>query len=39
MKGIFQDTTSILGSSGGYRERRSHNRMVDSHRAFKHIAL
>ena len=31
MKGICQDTTSILGSSAGYPEKRSHNRMIDSH--------
>jgi len=31
MKGIFQDTTPILGSSVGYREKRSYNRMIESH--------
>ena len=30
MEGICQDTTPILGSSSGYREKRSHNRMIDS---------
>jgi len=39
MKSTCQDTTPILGSSAGYREKRSHNRMIDSHQALKHIAL
>jgi len=39
MNGICQDTTPFLGSSTGYREKRSHNRMIDSHWAIKHIAL
>jgi len=39
MKGICQDTIPILGSSTGYREKRAHNRMIDSHWALKHIAL
>jgi len=39
MKGICQDTIPILGSSAGYLEKRSHNRMIDSHSALKHIAL
>jgi len=30
MKGIFQDTTPILGSFPGYLEKQSHNRMIDS---------
>jgi len=39
MKGICQDTTPILSSYAGYREKRSHNRMIDSHWALKHIDL
>jgi len=39
MKGICHDVTPILGSSASYREKRSHNRMIGSHRARKHIAL
>jgi len=39
MKEICYDITPILGSSGGYREKRSHNRMIGSHKAWKHIAL
>ena len=31
MKGICQDTTSILGNFVDYRKKRSHNRMVDLH--------
>jgi len=31
MKGICYDITPILGSSAGYREKRSHNRMIDAH--------
>ena len=30
MKGICQDTTPVVGSSAGYREKQSHNRMIDS---------
>jgi len=37
MKGISLDTTPILGSSAGYREKRSHNRMTDSHWVLKHV--
>jgi len=33
MKEICYDITPILGSSGGYREKRSHNRMIGSHKA------
>jgi len=31
MKDICYDITPILGSSAGYREKRSHNRMIGSH--------
>jgi len=37
MKGICYDITPILSSSAGYRENRSHNRMIDSHSTLKHI--
>jgi len=30
MKGIRCDITPVLGSSADYREKRSHNRMIDS---------
>jgi len=33
MKGICYDIIPILGSSTGYREKRSHNRMICSHLA------
>ena len=33
MKGIFQDTTPILGTFAGYLEKQSHNRMIYSHGA------
>jgi len=33
MNGICYDITSILGSSAGYREKQSHNRLICSHRA------
>jgi len=36
---ICYDITPIIGSSAGYREKRSHNLMIDSHWAWKHIAL
>jgi len=39
MKGICQHTTPIVGSFADYRKKRSHNRMIDSHWAVKHIAL
>jgi len=39
MKGICRDTTSISGSSAGYREKRSHNRMIVSHWVLKHFSL
>jgi len=39
MKGICQDTTPIVGSCAGYREKGSHNRMIDSHWALKYIGL
>ena len=39
MKGICHDTAPILGSSAGYREKRFHDRMIDSPWALKHIAL
>ena len=39
MEGICQDITPILDGSAGYREKRFHNRMIDSHWALKHIAL
>jgi len=39
MKGICYDTTPILGSFADYRKKRSYNRMIDLHWAFKHIAL
>jgi len=39
MKGIFYDITPTFGSSAGYREKRSHNRTICSHWAWKHIAL
>jgi len=39
MTGICQDATPILGSFAGYREKQSHNRMIDPHWASKHIAL
>jgi len=39
MKGICQDTTPILGSFVDYRKKRSYNRVMDLHRALKHIAL
>jgi len=29
--------TPILGSSAGYREKLSHNRLMDSHWNWKHI--
>jgi len=38
MKGLCCDVTPILGSSAGYREKRS-NCLIDSHWASKHIAL
>ena len=31
MKGIYYDITPTLGSSAGYREKRSHNRMIYWH--------
>jgi len=31
MKGICYNITPNLGSSAGYREKRSHNFMIDSH--------
>jgi len=31
MKGYCYDITPIFGSSSYYREKRSHNRMIDSH--------
>jgi len=37
-KGICQDTTPISGSFA-IVIKRSHNRMIDSHWALKHIAL
>jgi len=39
MKDICQDTTPILGSSAGCREKRSRNRMIGSQWALKHIGL
>ena len=39
MKGIYQDTNPILGSFVVYRERQSHDRMIDSHWALNDIAL
>ena len=39
MKGICQDTTPILGSFVYYCKKRSYNRMIALHWAFKHIAL
>jgi len=39
MKGIYQDTTPILGSFADYRKKQSYNRMIDLHWALKHIAL
>jgi len=39
LKVICQDNTPILGGSTGYRAKRSHYRMIDSHWALKHIAL
>ena len=39
MKVICQDTTPILGSFVDYRKKRSYNRVMDLHRALKHIAL
>jgi len=39
MKDICNDITPILGSSAGYSEKRSRNRMIGSHWAWKHIAL
>jgi len=35
MKSICYDITPILGSSVGYGEKQSHNRMIDSHWAQK----
>jgi len=29
MESIFYDITPILGSSAGYREKRTHNRIID----------
>jgi len=31
MKDIWYDVTPIFSSSAGYREKRSHNRMIGSH--------
>ena len=39
MKRICQDTTPILGSFVDYCKKRSYNRIIDLHRALKHIAL
>ena len=39
MKSICQDTAPILDSFAGHRNKRSHNRMIDSHWALKHVAL
>jgi len=39
MKGICQDTTPILSRFADHRDKRSYNRMIDLHRALKHIAL
>jgi len=39
MKGICCEIIPILGSSAGYREKQSYNRMVDSHLSETHIAL
>ena len=40
MKGFCYGITPILESSTGYgKKKRSHNRMIDSHWAWKHIAL
>jgi len=39
MKDIFYDIILSLCSSAGYREKRSRNRMIGSHWAWKHIAL
>jgi len=39
MTGICQDTTPFLSRSAGYGERRSHNRMIGSQWALKHIAV
>ena len=39
MKEICSDIIPILGSSAGYREKRSHNRMMCSHWAWQYIAL
>jgi len=33
MKGIYYYITSSLGSSAGYCEKQSHNRMINSHLA------
>jgi len=35
MKSVCQDTTLILGSFADYRKKRSYNRMIDLHWAFK----
>jgi len=37
MKGFCDGITPILDSSSDYREKRSYNRMIDSHWAWKHI--
>jgi len=39
MKDISHDIAPILGSSASYHKKRSHNRMIGSHWAWKHIAL
>jgi len=39
MKGICQDITPVLGSFVDCCKKRSHNRMIDSLWALKHIAL
>jgi len=39
MEEICFDVASILDSSAGYRKKRSHNRMIGSHWAWKHISL
>jgi len=31
MKDLCYDLTPILGSSAGYRKKRSHNRVIGSH--------
>ena len=36
---IYYDFIPILGTSAGYREKRSHIRMISSHWAWKRIAL